>query len=50
MNDVHSFRDHPVEDDLKLLKWSDEHCDGTAHVARPLFPVQLRALRAQAVI
>src|SRR6218665_284915 len=26
------FRDHPVEDDLKLLKWSDEQCGGLAHV------------------
>ena len=26
------YRDHPVEDDLKLLKWSDEHCAGQAHV------------------
>ena len=26
------YREHPVEDDLKLLKWSDEHCDGKAHV------------------
>jgi len=26
------YRDHPVEDDLKLLKWSDEHCGGKAHV------------------
>jgi hypothetical protein len=26
------FRDHPVEDDLKLLKWSDEQCAGLAHV------------------
>ncbi|MBX3605601.1 MAG: carboxypeptidase [Piscinibacter sp.] len=26
------FREHPVEDDLKLLKWSDEQCDGRAHV------------------
>ncbi len=26
------YRDHPVEDDLKLLKWSDEHCGGQAHV------------------
>ena len=26
------FREHPVEDDLKLLKWSDEHCGGQAHV------------------
>ena len=26
------YRDHPVEDDLKLLKWSDDHCGGQAHV------------------
>ncbi|MEO5733458.1 MAG: M14 family metallopeptidase [Rubrivivax sp.] len=26
------YRDHPPEDDLKLLKWSDEHCGGKAHV------------------
>jgi len=26
------FRDHPVEDDLKLLRWSDEHCAGRAYV------------------
>jgi hypothetical protein len=26
------YRDHPVEDDKKLLKWSDEHCGGKAHV------------------
>jgi murein tripeptide amidase MpaA len=26
------YRDHPVEDDLKLLKWSDEQCGGRAHV------------------
>jgi murein tripeptide amidase MpaA len=26
------YRDHPVEDDLKLLKWSDEHCGGKAFV------------------
>ena len=26
------FRDHPVEDDLKLIEWSDEHCGGQAHV------------------
>ncbi len=25
------YRDHPLEDDLKLLKWSDEHCGGRAH-------------------
>jgi murein tripeptide amidase MpaA len=26
------YRDHPPEDDLKLLAWSDQHCDGQAHV------------------
>ncbi len=26
------YRDHPVEDDIKLLKWSDEQCGGKAHV------------------
>jgi murein tripeptide amidase MpaA len=26
------YRDHPVEDDVKLLKWSDEQCGGKAHV------------------
>jgi len=26
------YRDHPVADDLKLLKWSDEQCGGQAHV------------------
>jgi murein tripeptide amidase MpaA len=26
------YREHPEDDDLKLLKWSDEHCDGLAHV------------------
>ncbi len=26
------YRDHPVEDDLKLLKWSDEATGGRAHV------------------
>jgi murein tripeptide amidase MpaA len=26
------YREHPVEDDLKLLKWSDEQCGGLAHV------------------
>jgi hypothetical protein len=25
------YRDHPVEDDLKLLKWSDEQCGGQAY-------------------
>lgn len=26
------YRDHPVEDDLKLLAWSDVHCGGQAYV------------------
>ena len=26
------YREHPVEDDVKLLKWSDEQCGGKAHV------------------
>ena len=26
------YREHPIEDDLKLLKWSDEQCGGHAHV------------------
>jgi murein tripeptide amidase MpaA len=26
------YRDHPVEDDLKLLQWSDTQCAGQAHV------------------
>jgi murein tripeptide amidase MpaA len=30
---IHWYRDHPPEDDLKLLKWSDEQCGGQAHVA-----------------
>lgn len=29
---IHWYRDHPPEDDLKLLKWSDEQCAGLAHV------------------
>ena len=29
---IHWYRDHPPEDDLKLLRWSDAHCDGLAHV------------------
>ena len=29
---IHWYREHPVEDDLKLLKWSDEQCGGKAHV------------------
>jgi murein tripeptide amidase MpaA len=39
------YRDHPVEDDLKLLKWSDEHCGGQAHVDwRPFHHPQLGAV------
>jgi murein tripeptide amidase MpaA len=26
------YREHPVEDELKLLKWSDQACGGQAHV------------------
>jgi murein tripeptide amidase MpaA len=26
------YREHPIEDDVKLLKWSDEQCAGKAHV------------------
>jgi murein tripeptide amidase MpaA len=26
------YRDHPPEDDVKLLAWSDEQCKGQAHV------------------
>ena len=26
------YREHSIEDDLKLIKWSDEHCGGQAHV------------------
>jgi murein tripeptide amidase MpaA len=26
------FRDHPHEDDIKLLKWSDEQLDGRGHI------------------
>jgi murein tripeptide amidase MpaA len=29
---IHWYRDHPPEDDLMLLKWSDEQCGGRAHV------------------
>ncbi|MEF7617048.1 M14 family metallopeptidase [Aquincola sp. MAHUQ-54] len=36
------YREHPVEDDLKLLKWSDEQCGGQAHVDwRPFLHPQL---------
>jgi len=26
------YREHPADDDIKLLKWSDEQCGGQAHV------------------
>ncbi len=26
------YRDHPPEDELKLIQWSDAHCAGLAHV------------------
>ena len=29
---IHWYRDHPPEDDLKLLRWSDRECGGRAHV------------------
>ena len=36
------YREHPVEDDLKLIKWSDEHCGGQAHVEwKPFMHPQL---------
>jgi murein tripeptide amidase MpaA len=36
------YREHPPEDDVKLLKWSDEHCAGAAHVDwRPFHHPQL---------
>jgi murein tripeptide amidase MpaA len=39
------YRDHPPEDDLKLLRWSDEQCGGAAHVDwRPFQHAQLGAL------
>ncbi|HEV7915513.1 MAG TPA: M14 family metallopeptidase, partial [Albitalea sp.] len=39
------YREHPVEDDLKLLKWSDEHCGGQAHADwRPFMHPQLGAV------
>jgi murein tripeptide amidase MpaA len=39
------YREHPVEDDLKLLKWSDEHCGGLAHVDwKPFHHPQLGAV------
>jgi murein tripeptide amidase MpaA len=42
---IHWYRDHPVEDDLKLLKWSDEQCAGRAYVDwRPFMHPQLGAV------
>jgi murein tripeptide amidase MpaA len=39
------YREHPVEDDLKLLKWSDQACGGQAHVDwRPFQHPQLGAV------
>jgi hypothetical protein len=39
------YRDHPVEDDLKLLAWSDMQCGGQAHVDwRPFMHPQLGAV------
>ncbi|HEX7440403.1 MAG TPA: M14 family metallopeptidase [Caldimonas sp.] len=39
------YRDHPVDDDLKLIKWSDEHCGGQAHADwRPFMHPQLGAV------
>ena len=39
------YRDHPVEDEIKLLKWSDEQCGGLAHVDwRPFHHPQLGAV------
>ena len=39
------YREHPVEDDLKLLQWSDEHCAGQAHADwRPFQHPQLGAV------
>lgn len=29
---IHWFRDHPVDDDLKMLHWSDRELDGKGHV------------------
>ena len=39
------YREHPVEDDLKLLKWSDEQCAGQAHADwQPFLHPQLGAV------
>ena len=42
---IHWYRDHPPEDDLKLLKWSDEQCGGHAYVNwQPFMHPQLGAV------
>jgi len=42
---IHWYREHPPEDDLKLLKWSDEQCGGLAYVDwRPFMHPQLGAV------
>jgi len=39
------YREHPLEDDLKLIQWSDEHCGGQAHVDwKPFMHPQLGAI------
>jgi murein tripeptide amidase MpaA len=39
------YRDHPAEDDLKLLRWSDQQCGGAAHVDwKPFHHPQLGAV------
>ncbi|MBS0449115.1 MAG: carboxypeptidase [Proteobacteria bacterium] len=39
------YREHGEDDDLKLLKWSDEHCDGLAYVDwKPYMHPQLGAI------
>jgi murein tripeptide amidase MpaA len=36
------YREHPVADDLKLIRWSDEQCGGKAHVEwKPFMHPQL---------
>jgi hypothetical protein len=39
------YREHPPQDDLKLLQWSDRHCAGQAHADwRPFQHPQLGAV------